>query len=104
MFGHMQADHGMTGFVIGGQFLLVLGHNHRAALCPHHHLVLGILEIVHHDKATVRARGHQRGFVHKVGKVGPGKARRAARDDAQIDIRPQRHLAGMHAQDALATL
>ncbi len=35
---------GMAALVIGGELLLVLGHDHGAAFRTHHDLVLGVLE------------------------------------------------------------
>ena len=48
----------MARLVIGRQLLLVLGHDHRAALGTHHHLVFGIFKISHGDKAAVDTGGH----------------------------------------------
>ena len=103
-FGHVHADNGVTGLVIGGLFLLIGGQHHRPALGPHHHLVLGAFEIVHRDKAPAHARRRQRRLVHQVHQIGPRKARRAARDHAQVNVGAQRHLAGVHVQDLLAPL
>ena len=92
----------MTGLVIGGQLLLVLGHHHRAPLGAHHDLVLGVLELAHRDRALAAARRHQRRFVDEIGEIGAGEAGRAARDDLRIDIRGERHLAHVHLEDLLA--
>ena len=92
----------MSGLVIGGQPLLVLGHHHRAPLGAHHDLVLGVLELAHRDRALAAARRHQCRLVDQIGKIGARKARRAAGDDLRIDIRSERHLAHVHFQDLLS--
>ena len=46
VLGHHDADDGVTGFVIGGQLLFFLGHDHGTALGTHQDLVLGAFEIV----------------------------------------------------------
>ena len=53
---------------------------------------------------AILARGPQRGLVHQVGKIGAGKARRAARDHGQIDVVGDRHLARVNTQNFLAAL
>ena len=35
----------VAALVIGGELLLVLGHDHRAAFRAHHDLVLGVLKL-----------------------------------------------------------
>ncbi len=45
---------------------------------------------------------HQGRLVHKVRQISTREARRAARDDAQVDIRAKGYFAGMHAKDFLA--
>jgi hypothetical protein len=67
-------DDGVTGLVVGGHLLFFFGHDHRAALGAHHHLVLGVLELAHGDKALVAARGQQGGLVDEVGKIGAREA------------------------------
>ena len=99
---HQPADDGVAGLVIGGQLLLVLAHQHRAALAAHHDLVLGVLEMIHGHVARIAARGEQRGFVDQVGEIRARKPRRAARDQGRIDVRRQRHLAHVHLEDLFA--
>ena len=89
-------------FVIGGQFLLGLRHRGVAAFRAHHDLVLGVFEFGHGDEPLVAPRRQQRRLVDEVHQVGAGKARRAARQHLEIDIRRQRHLAHMHLEDLLA--
>ena len=52
--------------------------------------------------AEIFARRHQRRFIDQVSQLSPGKARRTARNDAQIDIGTQRCLARVYAQNLLA--
>ena len=59
---------------------------------------------LHRDQALAPARGEQRRFVDEVGEVGAGEARRAAGDDARIDVGRQRHLLHVHAEDLLAAV
>ena len=42
--GTLSAEQRVPRLVIGGEALLVLGHDEAAALRAHHHLVLGVLE------------------------------------------------------------
>ncbi len=103
-FWQVQADNSMTGFVIGGLFLLVRRQHHAAALGTHHDLVFGVLEIFHgHEPPTDTGR-HQCGLVHEVCQISTRKARCTTCNDAQIDIGAQRSLARVHAQDLFAAL
>ena len=101
---NVERDDGMAGLVIGGQLLLGLGHGGGAAFRAHHHLVLGVFEFLHGDEALVAACGHQRSFVDEVHQVGAGEAGRAARQNLEIDIRCQRHVADMDLEDLLAAV
>ena len=51
---HVERDQRMATLVIGGETLFLLRHHHRAALGAHHHLVLGVLELMlrHHALGT----------------------------------------------------
>ena len=53
----MQGDERVPALVIGGQRLLLLGHDHGAALGAHHDLVLGVLELELGDEPLGAARG-----------------------------------------------
>src|SRR5262249_35046039 len=92
----------MAAFMIGGGELFFFGHDHRAPLGTHHHLVLAIFELGLGDEALVAARRQQRRLVDEVGKIGTGEAGGAARNHLGIDVGRQRYLAHMHAQDLLA--
>ena len=100
----MDGDDGVASLMIGGHFLLVVGHHHGFPFDAHHHLVLGLLEIDHGDEALALTRGQKRGFVDQIGKVRTGKARRAARNGPAIDVRCNRHFAHMDGQDLFPTL
>ncbi len=93
---------GVPGFVIGGDFLLVIGQQHRLALGAHEHLVLGNLKVVHQDDLAVLAGSVKRGFVDHVREVGAGEARCAARKHGEIDIVSQGNLAAVNPQDLFA--
>ena len=97
-------DDGMAGLMIGGHLLLIVGHDHGAALRSHHDLVLGILELLHCNEALGAARGQQGGFVDQIGQIRTGETGRTARNRAAIDIGRQRQLLHMHAQDLLTAL
>ncbi len=103
VLGHRQADDGVTGLVIRGELLLLLVHDHGAALGAHHDLVLGALELVHRHRAAVGTSGEQRSFVDEVGEVGTGEARRTARDHLRLHVFSQRQLAHVDLEDLLAT-
>ena len=96
------AEQRVTGLVNRGDLLLVLGDDHRTPLGAHHHLVLGVLEVVHRDELLVLARRVERGLVHEVGEVRAGEADGAARQDLDVDIVGHRDLAGVHGEDAFA--
>ena len=102
VFGDREADDRVPGLVVGGHLLLVVGHDHRAALRAHVDLVLGALELVHADDALVGACREQRRLVHQVGQIGARETRRAARDQARLDVIAERHAPHVHAQDLLA--
>ena len=97
--GTYSADQRVAGLVIGGIALLFLGHGHGPALGAHHDLVLGILELVLGHYALAAARGKQCRLVHEIGEIGAREARRAARDDLEVDIGSQRNLADMDLED-----
>jgi hypothetical protein len=74
-----------------------LGHAHED-------LVLGHLEVDHETSLSgpCLAGREQRRLVHQVLEVGARQAGRAARDDLEVDVLGQRHLLGVHLEDALA--
>ena len=92
----------MAQLVIGGQPLLLLGHDHGAALRPHHHLVLGGLEVDHRHHALAGAGGEQGRLVDDVGEIGTREAGRAASNDAGVDVRADPDLLDVDVQDLLA--
>jgi len=97
-------DHGVAGLMVGGVPFLFLGEDHGLALDAHQDLVLGHLEIVHGHTLAALAGGPQRRFVHQIGQVGAGEARRAAGDDGEFHVFRKGHLARVHAEDFLAAL
>ena len=98
----VERDDGVAALVIGGQHLLLFGHDERLALGAHHHLVLGVLELDLRHHALVAPRRHQRRLVDEVHQIGAGEAGRAARDGLEVDVGRQRHLAHVHLEDLLA--
>mgnify|MGYP000426241327 CR=1 FL=1 len=81
---HQVGEDGVTTLVIGGQPLLLLGHDHRAPLGAHHDLVLGVLEFAVGNQPLVTPRGEQRRLVDQVGQVRAREAGGAARDGAMM--------------------
>ena len=49
----------MSGFMIGGHFLFVFGHDHGLTLGAHHYLIFGILKLLHCDQAFATTCGKQ---------------------------------------------
>ena len=92
----------MPRLVIGGQLLFVLGHHQGAAFRAHHDLVARILEFGARDDPLAAPRRQQRRFVDEVHQIGAREARRAARDDLEVDVGRQRHLAHVDLEDLLA--
>ena len=92
----------MAGLVPGGDFLVLVGHGHAAALAAPAHLVAGFLELGHADGFLVGASGQQRGLVEQVGQFRPGKPGRPPGNDAEVDRLGQFHLLGVHLEDLLA--
>ena len=99
-----QPDNGVASLVIGGFFLLLGRQDHAAAFDAQHDLVLGIFKVFHGHEAASDTGGGQRGLIHQVHQVSAREARRAPRDDAQVDIGALRDLLGVDAQDLLAAL
>ena len=60
----------VSSFVVGSDLLLVVGEQHRFALCAHEDLVLGQFEVVHVNRFAVLASCIQRSFVDHVGQIG----------------------------------
>ena len=92
----------VAGFVISGVLLFGVAHHHRLALRAHQDLVLGELEVEHHDDLAILARGIQRSLVHQVGQIGAGQARCAASQHREVHIVAQRNLLGVDPQDRFA--
>ncbi len=97
-------NEGVAGLVVGDDLHLVGAADSALALRAHHHAVDGFFELGHADALLVRARGHDRGFVHQVGEVGAGEAGRALGEALQVDFLVQRLALGVHVQDGDAAL
>ena len=102
--GSSDREQRVAGLVDGGDPLLVLGDDHRAALGAHQDLVLGVLEVGHANDLLVEARGVERRLVHQVRQVGAAEARRAAREHLDVHVVGQRNLLRVNDEDALAAL
>src|SRR5690606_4819754 len=61
------------------------------------------LEIEHRDLFLVLPGGEEGGLVDEVLEIGADEAGRAARDRLEIDVRRDRDLLRVDAEDALAT-
>ena len=83
---------------------LVLGHRQRTPLHAHQHLVARLVEIGVGDGRPAALDREERGLVHQIRQVGARKARRAARDLPQVDVRIERHLPAVDAENLLAAL
>ena len=99
---HVERHQRVAALVIGREALLLVGHHQRAPLRAHHDLVARVLELGLRDDPLRTPRRQQRRLVDEVHQIGARKARRAARDNLQIHVRRQRHLAGVNLQDLLA--
>ena len=103
VLGDRQTDDGMTCLVIGGEFLVLIRHDHGFALSAHHDLVLGLFEVVVIDQLLVSPGGKQRGLVNQVGQICAGEPGRRPCNHARLDVRGQRYRAHMHFENLLAT-
>ncbi len=97
-----ERDQRVPGLVIGGDPLLLVGEQHGLALGAHEHLVLGQLEVVHHDLLAVDARGVERGLVDHVGQVGSAEAGCSASKDVEIGVVGDGNLLDVDAEDLFA--
>src|SRR5450631_830800 len=89
----------MSGFVIGGNPLFLIGEQHGLALGAHEHLVLGQFEVVHHNLLAIDASSIERSFVDHVGKVSATESRGSASKDVEIDVVADGNFLNMHAKD-----
>ena len=78
--------HRVPGLVVRGVLLLEVVHHDRRPAQAHEHAVAGVVEVVAVDLVVAAAHREQRRLVHEVGEVGAGHARRAARDDVDVDV------------------
>ena len=98
----MQTHNRMARFMIGHQLVGFLGAHSGFTLGTHHHLILGILKFGLSHHALVSAGGKQRAFIDEVHQIGTGEAGCTTGQNLEIDVRSQRHLAGMNTQNLFA--
>src|SRR5690349_7694932 len=103
MLSHRQANNGVTCFVISGELLLLIIHDHRLTFGAHDELVLSLLEFFHRHGATILASGKQRRFIHQVGKISAGETGSTARNQLRLHVFSQWQLAHMHFENLFAT-
>ena len=99
---HLQSDQRVAGFVVSRDAFFFVRDDHALALGAHQHFVFGQFEIMHGHNFLVVARRVERGFVDQVREIRAGKSRRAARDDADVDIFTERNLTRVNLQNAFA--
>src|SRR5438552_3725639 len=97
-------DERMARLVVGRVPPLLEADDHRLPLRPHHHLVLGELEVDHVDPVLVLAGREERRLVHQVLEVRTGKPRRLTGQQLDVHVFGDRHATGMHAEDAFPAL
>src|SRR5262249_48323480 len=102
--GYFDADKGMAGLVISRVALFFIGHDDRAPLRTHQHLVLGPLKVNHRDDLAILPGSRKRGLIDQVGQVGAGKPGSRASDDIDVDVISKRNLARMNRQNPFAAL
>src|SRR5258705_680804 len=92
----------MTGFVPGGELLILVRHGHAAALPSPANLVAGFFELRHGDGLLVGSSGQQSGLVQEIGQFSPRITRCAASNDGQIHGGIELHVLGMHFENGFA--
>ena len=102
--GQRRGDEGVAALVVGGDELLLLAHQARAALRTRDHPVDGLVEAVVADQLLVVARGQQRRLVEHVGQVGAGEARRTTGDREQVDVLGHGLAARVDLEDLVAAV
>ena len=75
---------------------------HELPLCSQEGLLYRVQEVLHGHVRSATSRGPERSLVREVAQVGADKARRLARDLVEVDVRRERDVAGVDAQDRCA--
>ena len=96
-------DDRVAAFVIRGPPLVRGGHHHLP-LGAENDLLERVREVRFLDLLVTPARGEQRSLVDEVREVGADHSRRRRRDPAEIDVRRERHAAGVHLENRLAAV
>src|SRR6266576_871067 len=102
--GHLEAHERVARLVVRRETALLVREHHALALEAEHHLVLGVLEVVHVHRALVAAGGEQGRLVDDVRQLGAGQPRRSLGDALEVHAGPERNLARMDPQDLLPAL
>src|SRR3989442_453459 len=100
----LEADERVACLVIRRETALLVREHHALALEAEHHLVLGVLEVVHVHGALVAAGGEEGRLVDDVRQLGAGQTRRSLGDALQVHTGRERNLAGVDPQDLLPAL
>ena len=100
--GNFQSNQCVAGFVISGDALFFVRDDHAFALGAHQDFILGQFEIRHGYNLLVVASRIQSRLINKIRQIGPGEARSAARDHADVNVFAQWNLARVNLQDPFA--
>src|SRR4028118_396764 len=100
--GQQSTHDGVTGLVVGGDLLLLVGDEPGLALRTGYDPVYGLLHLDLVYLVLVVPRGEQRRLVDEVREVRAGEAGRAAGQRLYVDIRAEGLAPRVDAQDLLA--
>ena len=99
---HRPGSQRVAALVVGGDLLLVLRDDLRAAARSTHHAVGGLFQRVGGNHVAFHAGGQQGGLVQHVFQVRTRHARGALGQRLQVHVLGQRLVLRMHVQDLLA--
>ena len=94
------ADDRVAGFVVRGP-AAVLRADHHLAFGAEHDPLERVGEVGFVDDLVVATSGEERSLVDEIREVRPDHAGRRRRDPAEVDVRPERHVARVHVEDRL---
>ena len=99
---HRPSRQRVAALVVGGDLLLVLRDNLRAAARATHHAVGGLFQRVSGNHIAFHAGGQQGGLVQHVLQVRTGHARGTLGQRLQVHVLGQRLVLRVHVQDLFA--